>query len=65
MNPKGVTEITPASQRRETCWLHCRRRWSAPTSNPLPAPTLDLIRAAFEKASGGTLAQENFRVQAK
>jgi len=32
---------------------------------PLPGATLDLIRAAFDKASGGTLAKENFRVQAK
>jgi hypothetical protein len=32
---------------------------------PLPSATLDLIRTAFEKASGGKLAQENFRVQAK
>jgi hypothetical protein len=32
---------------------------------PLPGATLDMIRVAFDKASGGTLAQENFRVQAK
>jgi len=32
---------------------------------PLPGATLELIRAAFDKASNGTLAQENFRVQPK
>ena len=32
---------------------------------PLPGASLDVIRAAFVKASGGTLAQENLRVQAK
>ncbi|SCK24584.1 protein of unknown function [Variovorax sp. HW608] len=65
MNAKGVPETV-------SCFATARDVMpSLPPAlvgidfEPLPGVTLDMIRAAFDKASGGTLAQENFHVQAK
>ncbi|MEJ8810516.1 DUF4384 domain-containing protein [Variovorax ureilyticus] len=65
MNAKGVPETV-------TCFATPRDVMpSLPQAvvgidfEPLPGVTLETIRVAFDKASGGTLAQENFHVQAK
>jgi hypothetical protein len=65
MNTRGVTE-------RVSCFATPRDVLDAlPAAlvgtdfEPLPDVGLDALRAAFEKASGGTLAQETLHVQAR
>ena len=65
MNPKGVTETISCFATPQDVMAALPQALVGTDFEPLPGATLDLIRAAFDKASGGTLAQENFRVQAK
>jgi hypothetical protein len=65
MNPKGVTETISCFATPHDVLASLPQTVVGTDFEPLAGATLDLIRAAFDKASGGKLAQENFRVQAK
>jgi curli biogenesis system outer membrane secretion channel CsgG len=65
MNPKGVTETISCFATPQDVLASLPQTVVGTDFEPLPVASLDLIRAAFDKASGGKLAQENFRVQAK
>jgi hypothetical protein len=65
MNPKGVTETISCFATPHDVLASLPQTVVGTDFEPLTGATLDLIRAAFDKASGGKLAQENFRVQAK
>ena len=65
MNQKGVTETISCFATPQDVLASLPQTLVGTDFEPLPGATLALIRAAFDKASGGKLAQENFRVQAK
>ena len=65
MNPKGVTETISCFATPQDVMASLPQTLVGTDFEPLPGATLDQIRGAFDKASGGKLAQENFRVQAK
>ena len=65
MNPKGVTETVSCFATPRDVMAALPQSLVGTDFEPLPGATLDQIRAAFDKASGGLLAQENFRVQAR
>jgi hypothetical protein len=65
MNPKGVPETISCFATPRDVMASLPQTLVGTDFEPLAGATLGLIRAAFEKASGGTLAQENFHVQAK
>jgi peptidoglycan hydrolase-like protein with peptidoglycan-binding domain len=65
MNPKGVTETISCFATPRDVLASLPQTLVGTDFEPLAGATLDLIRAAFDKVSGGTFAQENFRVQAK
>jgi hypothetical protein len=65
MNPKGVTETISCFATPSDVMAALPQTLVGTDFEPLPGATLDLIRAAFDKASGGKHAQETFRVQAK
>jgi hypothetical protein len=65
MNTKGVPETVTCFATQRDVMASLPPALVGIDFEPLPGATLDMIRAAFDKASGGTLAQENFRVQAK
>ena len=65
MNPKGVTETVSCFATPRDVMASLPQSLVGTDFEPLPGATLDQIRAAFDKASGGLLAQENFRVQAR
>lgn len=65
MNTKGVPETISCFATQRDVMASLPQALVGTDFEPLPGATLDAIRGAFVKASGGTLAQENFRVQAK
>ncbi|WP_213955891.1 DUF4384 domain-containing protein [Variovorax sp. dw_954] len=65
MNTKGVPETISCFATRQDVMASLPQQLVGTDFEPLPGASLQMIRAAFEKASGGTLAQENFHVQAK
>jgi hypothetical protein len=65
MNTKGVPETISCFATQRDVMTSLPQALVGTDFEPLPGATLELIRSAFLKASGGTLAQENFRVQAK
>ncbi|CAN7754420.1 DUF4384 domain-containing protein [Variovorax sp. LjRoot84] len=65
MNTKGVPETVSCFATQRDVMASLPQALVGTDFEPLPGATLELIRSAFLKASGGTLAQENFRVQAK
>lgn len=65
MNQKGVPETISCFATPRDVLASLPQTLVGTDFEPLPGATLDLIRAAFDKVSGGTLAQENFRVQTK
>jgi len=65
MNQKGVSETISCFATAHDVLPSLPQTLVGTDFEPLPGATLDLIRAAFDKASGGKLAQENFRVQPK
>jgi curli biogenesis system outer membrane secretion channel CsgG len=65
MNQKGVTETVSCFATPEDVAASLPPALVGTDFEPLPGATLELLRAAFEKASGGKVAQENFRVQAR
>lgn len=65
MNPKGVTETISCFATPHDVLASLPQALVGTDFEPLPGATLDLIRDAFVKASGGSLAQEDFRVQAR
>jgi hypothetical protein len=65
MNTKGVPETISCFATQRDVMAALPQALVGTDFEPLPGATLELIRGAFLKASGGTLAQENFRVQAK
>jgi hypothetical protein len=65
MNTKGVPETISCFATQRDVMASLPQVLVGTDFEPLPGATLELIRSAFLKASGGTLAQENFRVQAK
>ena len=65
MNPKGVTETISCFATPQDVLPSLPQTLVGTDFEPLPGATLDLIRAAFDKAAGGRFAQENFRVQGK
>ncbi|MBK0393168.1 DUF4384 domain-containing protein [Ramlibacter algicola] len=65
MNPKGVTETVSCFATPRDVMPALPQALVGTDFEPLPGATLDQIRAAFDKASGGLLAQENFHVQAR
>ncbi|CAN7552892.1 MULTISPECIES: DUF4384 domain-containing protein [unclassified Variovorax] len=65
MNTKGVPETISCFATQRDVMASLPQALVGADFEPLPGATLELIRSAFVKASGGTLAQENFRVQAK
>jgi hypothetical protein len=65
MNTKGVPETISCFATQRDVMASLPQALVGTDFEPLPGATLELIRSAFLKASGGTLAQENFRVQAK
>jgi hypothetical protein len=65
MNQKGVPETISCFATPRDVLASLPQTLVGTDFEPLPEATLDLIRLAFDKASGGRLAQENFRVQAK
>jgi uncharacterized protein DUF4384/putative peptidoglycan binding protein len=65
MNRKGVAETISCFATPGDVLATLPQTLVGTDFEPLTGATLDLIRAAFQKASGGKLAQENFHVQAK
>lgn len=65
MNTKGVPETISCFATPRDVMASLPQALVGTDFEPLPGATLEMIRAAFIKVSGGTLAQENFRVQAK
>lgn len=65
MNAKGVPETVSCFATPRDVMASLPQALVGIDFEPLPGATLEMIRAAFDKASGGTLAQENFHVQAK
>lgn len=65
MNTKGVPETISCFATQRDVMASLPQALVGTDFEPLPGASLDRIRSAFLKASGGTLAQENFRVQAK
>lgn len=65
MNAKGVPETVSCFATPRDVMASLPQALVGIDFEPLPGVTLDMIRAAFDKASGGTFAQENFHVQAK
>ena len=65
MNTKGVPETISCFATPRDVMAALPQTLVGTDFEPLPGATLELIRAAFDKASNGTLAQENFRVQPK
>ena len=65
MNTKGVPETISCFATQRDVMASLPQALVGTDFEPLPGASLELIRGAFLKASGGTLAQENFRVQAK
>ena len=65
MNTKGVPETISCFATPRDVMAALPQALVGTDFEPLPGATLETIRAAFVKVSGGTLAQENFRVQAK
>jgi hypothetical protein len=65
MNTKGVPETISCFATQRDVMASLPQALVGTDFEPLSGATLDSIRSAFVKASGGTLAQENFRVQAK
>lgn len=65
MNPKGVTETIACFATLNEVLASLPQTLVGTDFEPLPGATLEVIRAAFNKASGGTIAQENLRVQPK
>ncbi|HSW19445.1 MAG TPA: hypothetical protein VLJ86_19655, partial [Ramlibacter sp.] len=65
MNPKGVPETISCFATPHDVLASLPQTFVGTDFEPLAGATLDSIRAAFDKASDGKLAQENFRVQAK
>ena len=65
MNTKGVPETISCFATQRDVMASLPQALVGTDFEPLPGATLESIRGAFLKASGGTLAQENFRVQAK
>ncbi|MEJ8847792.1 DUF4384 domain-containing protein [Variovorax rhizosphaerae] len=65
MNTKGVPETISCFATQQDVMASLPQQMVGTDFEPLPGASLPMIRAAFEKASGGTLAQENFHVQAK
>lgn len=65
MNTKGVPETVSCFATQRDVMASLPQALVGTDFEPLPGATLESIRGAFLKASGGTLAQENFRVQVK
>jgi hypothetical protein len=65
MNTKGVPETVSCFATPRDVMPALPQALVGIDFEPLPGATLDMIRVAFDKASGGALAQENFHVQAK
>jgi hypothetical protein len=65
MNTKGVPETISCFATQRDVMASLPQALVGTDFEPLPGTTLETIRAAFFKASGGALAQENLRVQAK
>jgi Domain of unknown function (DUF4384) len=65
MNTKGVPETVSCFATQQDVLASLPQAMVGTDFEPLTGASLDTIRAAFVKASNGTLAQENFRVQAK
>ncbi|OUL98121.1 DUF4384 domain-containing protein [Variovorax sp. JS1663] len=65
MNTKGVPETISCFATQRDVMASLPQALVGTDFEPLPGTTLETIRAAFFKASGGSLAQENLRVQAK
>ncbi|MDM0115687.1 DUF4384 domain-containing protein [Variovorax sp. J22R133] len=65
MNTKGVPETVSCFATQGDVMASLPQALVGTDFEPLPGATLDQIRVAFDKASGGKLAQENFHVQAK
>lgn len=65
MNSKGVPETVSCFATPRDVMPSLPQALVGIDFEPLPGASLDMIHAAFAKASGGTLAQENFHVQAK
>lgn len=65
MNPKGVTETISCLATPRDVLASIPQNLVGTDFEPLSGATLDAIRAAFQQASGGSFAQEVFRVQVK
>ncbi|MEP7280949.1 MAG: DUF4384 domain-containing protein, partial [Rubrivivax sp.] len=65
MNPRGVTETVACFATPRDVLAELPQALVGIDFEPLAGATLESIRAAFARASGGQLAQENFDVQAK
>ncbi len=65
MNSKGVPETISCFATPGDVLAALPQPLVGTDFEPLPGATLELIRAAFHQVSGGKVAQENFRVQAK
>ncbi|MEJ8853275.1 DUF4384 domain-containing protein [Variovorax robiniae] len=65
MNTKGVPETISCFATQQDVMASLPQQMVGTDFEPLPGASLQMIRAAFEKASGGKVAQENFHVQAK
>lgn len=65
MNALGVTETVSCFATPRDVLRDLPPALVGTDFEPLPGVTLDALRAAFDQASGGTLAQETLHVQAK
>jgi hypothetical protein len=65
MNPQGVTETVTCFATERDVLPELPAALNAGDFNPLPVASLDQVRSAFVKASGGTLAHESFELRAK
>lgn len=65
MNTRGVPETIACFATSRDVLANVPQALVGTDFEPLPGASLDAIRTAFAKASGGQLAQENFHVQAK
>ena len=63
MNPRGVAETVACFATESDVLAQLPAGMNGSDFAPLPVASLDQVRSAFAKATGGALAQESFQIQ--
>jgi hypothetical protein len=65
MNPRGMQEMVTCFATETDVLPTLPSNLNAADFHPLPVGSLDQLRLAFARASGGTVAQDSFEIRAK